>query len=79
MKIAILAGVIVLALVGGFFAWRAVGGGGLSAADAAKVTAPVSLPKGGSATSLIPPTAPSAAPKLPSQSGGPSLIPPTSR
>lgn len=72
-KMAVLGAVILLALVGGFFGWRAAQGG-LTPQESAKLTQPISLPAGG-APNLKPPTAPSAAPTLPSQ-GGASLIPP---
>jgi hypothetical protein len=73
-KMAILGAVILLAIIGGFFGWRA-SQNGLTPQEAAKLTTPVTLPAGG-APNLRPPASPTSAPTLPSQMGGTSLIPP---
>lgn len=73
-KLAIIGGVILLAIAGGFFGWRATQGG-LNPQEAAKLTTPLTLPAGG-APNLRPPASPNSVPTLPSQSGGVSLIPP---
>lgn len=72
-KMAILGAVILLAIIGGFFGWRA-SQNGLTPQESAKLTTPITLPVGG-APNLRPPANPNAVPTLPSQTGG-SLIPP---
>ncbi len=77
VKLGILVGVILLAVVGGFLGWRAFNRG-LTPEEAVKLSAPASLPAGSgnpNANVLRPPGAMGATPTLPTQ-GAPSLIPP---